>query len=61
MKFKVIHIRQLAATLIVGLMILIATGVGVYLDEYTSKSVSASNMNGKTVVIDPGHGGVVLT
>lgn len=57
MKFKVIHIRQLAATLAVGLMVLIATGVGVYLDEYTSKSVSASNLNGKTVVIDPGHGG----
>ncbi|MBQ7097477.1 MAG: hypothetical protein IJN96_05305 [Clostridia bacterium] len=61
MKFKVIHIRQLAATLAVGLMVLVATGLGVYLEQYTAESVSASNLNGKTIVIDPGHGEVVLT
>lgn len=57
MKFKVIHMRQIIATLVVAVIVFAATGVRMYLKNHTTKSVSAANLSGKVIVVDPGHGG----
>lgn len=57
MKFKVIHIKQVIATLVVAVVVCAATGIRMYVKNITSQSVSASNLKGKVILIDPGHGG----
>lgn len=57
MKIRVIHMKQIVATLLVAVMVIAATGIRLYLKDYTAMSVSASNLKGKVILIDPGHGG----
>ena len=57
MKFKVIHIKQVIATLVVAVVVCAATGIRLYVRNYTAQRVSASNLKGKVILIDPGHGG----
>ena len=57
MKFKVIHMKQVIATLVVALLVLGATGVKIYFRDYNTQTVSGANLQGKVIVIDPGHGG----
>ena len=57
MKFKVIHMKQVIATLLVAITVLTATGIKLFLKKYTAWEVSGENLQGKVIVIDPGHGG----
>ncbi len=57
MTFRVFHLKRIIATIAVVLTVFIATGIGNYLKKTAIRQVSASVLQGKTVLIDPGHGG----
>ena len=57
MKIRVINMKQLLATLVVAAIVFVATGIKFYTENRSAKSVSASNLKGKVIVLDPGHGG----
>ncbi len=57
MKFKVIHLKPLLATLAVAVAVIAATGIQWYIQGSQLMKVGAAPLKGKVVLIDPGHGG----
>lgn len=58
MKFKVFHIKQIIATLVVAIIVLAATGIEILIQEMLTQSTTAAPLAGKVILIDPGHGGI---
>ncbi len=58
MKFKVFHMKRIIATFVVAIVVLAATGIEVLMQNMLTQTTSALPLEGKTVVVDPGHGGI---
>lgn len=58
MKFKVFHMKRIIATLVVAIIVLAATGIEVIIQNAMIQSTNASPIERKTILIDPGHGGI---
>lgn len=58
MKFKVFHLKRIIATLVVAVVVLAATGIEMLVENLMTQSTSALPLKDKTIVADPGHGGI---
>ncbi len=58
MKFKVFHMKRIIATLVVAIAVLAASGIEIVIQNMLTQSTAASPLAGKTILIDPGHGGI---
>ncbi len=58
MKFKVFHIKQIIATLVVAIIVLAATIIEMLIQETLTQGTTAQPLAGKVILIDPGHGGI---
>jgi len=57
-KFKVFHMKRIIATFVVAIAVLAASGIEIVIQNMLTQSTAASPLAGKTILIDPGHGGI---